>query len=202
MLHHEDCLVARRPPGRTARGSPLVSSVQPTRVLDTVPYGRYYDRLMSATNESRAFSLASRTAHVASETALCMLCGADFRPWFRRQERHFERCPRCGLIVVPEGLAVDVNGVSIYESQQSVFESDGNEGDYLDHEANLANCRSKLAWVADGLPPGASWMPGQTTATFSRSPRNATTPRASTYLRRPCATASSISACATAGFDL
>jgi SAM-dependent methyltransferase len=56
---------------------------------------------------------------------------------------------------VPEGLAHDASGASIYESQESVFEADGNEGYYLDHETNLANCRLKLAWVARELPCGA-----------------------------------------------
>jgi SAM-dependent methyltransferase len=57
--------------------------------------------------------------------------------------------------VVPEGLALDPSGVSIYEAEESVFERDGNEGYYLDNEANLDNCRLKLAWVAKELPPGA-----------------------------------------------
>jgi 2-polyprenyl-3-methyl-5-hydroxy-6-metoxy-1,4-benzoquinol methylase len=57
---------------------------------------------------------------------------------------------------VPEGLAVGADGLSIYESQEnSVFEADGNDGYYLDHESNLANCRRKLAFVRRHLPGGA-----------------------------------------------
>jgi SAM-dependent methyltransferase len=45
--------------------------------------------------------------------------------------------------------------VSIYESQDaSVFEADGNEGYYFDHDSNLANCRRKLQFVRQYLPAG------------------------------------------------
>lgn len=76
--------------------------------------------------------------------------------WFARQGRHYQRCAGCGLLSVPEGLARDSAGVSIYESQDSsVFESDGNDGYYFDHESNLANCRRKLHFVERHLPHGA-----------------------------------------------
>ena len=83
----------------------------------------------------------------------CLLCGSMLRPWFARNDRHYQRCPECGLLSVPEGLAVDSEGRSIYESQDaSVFEADGNEGYYFDHETNLSNSRRKLAFVERHLP--------------------------------------------------
>ena len=87
--------------------------------------------------------------------SICPVCGGDCRPWFARAARHFERCPCCGLIVVPEGLARDAAGVSIYESAESVFLADGNEGYYLDEEVALANARLKRAWLERHLGPGA-----------------------------------------------
>jgi SAM-dependent methyltransferase len=102
---------------------------------------------------------AERSECVAGETrhrgGLCLLCGAPRVWWFSRAGRQVDRCSRCGLILVPDGLAVDSSGASIYESETSIFEVDGNEGYYLDHETNLANCRLKLAWVHADLPPGA-----------------------------------------------
>lgn len=95
-----------------------------------------------------------RNIDLAREAGRCLLgCGA-LRPWFARAGRRVQRCPSCGLVVVPEGLAVDESGVSIYESETSVFEADGNEGYYFD-ETNFANCRLKLAWVARDLPRGS-----------------------------------------------
>jgi 2-polyprenyl-3-methyl-5-hydroxy-6-metoxy-1,4-benzoquinol methylase len=85
----------------------------------------------------------------------CLLCGAPRSRWFSRAGRRVDRCSRCGLILVPDGLAVDPSGASIYESETSIFEVDGNEGYYLDHETNLDNCRLKLAWVCADLRPGA-----------------------------------------------
>jgi 2-polyprenyl-3-methyl-5-hydroxy-6-metoxy-1,4-benzoquinol methylase len=89
-------------------------------------------------------------------TAECPLCGGQRRAWFARQGRHYERCDRCGLLSVPEGLARDSEGTSIYESrEESVFASDGNDGYYFDHESNLANCRRKLRFVARHLTGGS-----------------------------------------------
>jgi SAM-dependent methyltransferase len=76
--------------------------------------------------------------------------------WCVKVGRHLLRCPSCRLIVVREGLALTSSGVSIYEADdESVFQADGNEGYYLDHETNLENSRRKLAWVARDLPAGA-----------------------------------------------
>jgi 2-polyprenyl-3-methyl-5-hydroxy-6-metoxy-1,4-benzoquinol methylase len=92
----------------------------------------------------------------ASDPAIaCRICGGDLRLWFVKTGRHVARCSGCGLIVIPEGVARDLTGVSIYESDRSVFEADGNEGYYLDDETNLANSRLKLEWVARDLPAGA-----------------------------------------------
>jgi 2-polyprenyl-3-methyl-5-hydroxy-6-metoxy-1,4-benzoquinol methylase len=88
--------------------------------------------------------------------ARCLLCGGGLKPWFARDQRHYERCRDCGLIVVPEGLALDSEGRSIYESQEaSIFEADGNEGYYFDDQTNLLNCRRKLAFVERRLARGS-----------------------------------------------
>jgi len=110
---------------------------------------------MAGSNRGAAASAASDATCRPTPVGICFLCGARRLPWFSRAARRFERCSGCGLLVVPEGLALDRTGVSIYESQESVFEADGNEGYYLDHAANFANCRLKLAWVARDLPAGA-----------------------------------------------
>lgn len=85
----------------------------------------------------------------------CLLCGAALRPWFAKASRHFTRCPACGLVVVPEGMATNEDGVSIYEAEENVFAADGNDGYYMDHESNLANSRLKLDWVRRDLAAGA-----------------------------------------------
>lgn len=85
----------------------------------------------------------------------CPLCGGRFTAWFAKSTRHFVRCATCALVHVPEGLATNAAGVSIYEAEDDVFAADGNEGYYLDHESNLANCRLKVDWVARDLPPGS-----------------------------------------------
>ena len=61
----------------------------------------------------------------------CLLCGGILNAWSAFNNRHYERCSHCGLLSVPEGLAVDSHGVSVYESQvASVFEADGNESSF------------------------------------------------------------------------
>lgn len=86
----------------------------------------------------------------------CPVCGSRLQLWFARNDRHYDRCQGCRLLLVPEGLARDADGTSIYESQEaSVFEVDGNEGYYFDHETNLANCRRKLAFVQTHLARGS-----------------------------------------------
>jgi SAM-dependent methyltransferase len=94
----------------------------------------------------------------ATADAACPLCTQALRFWFARGDRHYERCGGCGLLVVPEGLATDSSGVSIYEADESVFEADGNAGYYFDHETNLANSRRKLGFVAAHLPAGSGLL--------------------------------------------
>lgn len=97
--------------------------------------------------------------HDTSPSALaCPLCNTALRLWFARGDRHYERCPGCGLLVVPEGVATDSTGTSIYEAEVNVFESDGNAGYYFDHQTNLANSRRKLAFVQEHLPSGSSLL--------------------------------------------
>lgn len=57
--------------------------------------------------------------------------------------------------MVPEGVATNEHGQSIYEAEDNVFGADGNDGYYMDHESNLANSRLKLEWVRRDLAPGA-----------------------------------------------
>src|SRR5258708_21946881 len=108
---------------------------------------------------SRAMGGAGISQPTAGQTPtqsnVCLVCGAPRSPWFSKAGRQVDRCSRCRLIVVPAGLALDSSGLSIYESETSIFEVDGNEGYYLDHDVNLANCRTKLAWVCADLPAGA-----------------------------------------------
>ncbi|HXY39746.1 MAG TPA: class I SAM-dependent methyltransferase [Vicinamibacteria bacterium] len=89
---------------------------------------------------------------------VCALCGGCLDPYFTRGERHYERCGRCGFLVVPEGVATDASGTSIYESATSVFEADGNDGYYFDQQSSLANSRRKLSFVEDHLPHGSSLL--------------------------------------------
>jgi 2-polyprenyl-3-methyl-5-hydroxy-6-metoxy-1,4-benzoquinol methylase len=85
----------------------------------------------------------------------CLVCGALLRRWFAKSSRHFTRCPACRLVVVPEGVARNDRGQSIYEAEDDVFSADGNDGYYMDHESNLANSRLKLRWVRRDLAPGS-----------------------------------------------
>jgi SAM-dependent methyltransferase len=112
--------------------------------------------VMLATSESQK----ARTARYDGSTVPpgCPLCGDRLEAWFPRGDRHYERCRGCGLLVVPQGVATDPSGVSIYESETSVFEADGNAGYYFDHETNLANSRRKLAFVEEHLPAGSSLL--------------------------------------------
>jgi SAM-dependent methyltransferase len=57
--------------------------------------------------------------------------------------------------VVPEGVATNERGQSIYEAEENVFAADGNDGYYMDHESNLDNSRLKLRRVLRDLAPGS-----------------------------------------------
>ncbi len=97
-------------------------------------------------------------ASEAARQPQCPLCGKRLRPWFSKGDRHYERCRSCGVLVVPEGVATDASGASIYEAETSVFEADGNAGYYFDHRTNLANSRRKLAFVERHLAAGSSLL--------------------------------------------
>jgi len=109
--------------------------------------------LVTAIDDSRA-AAATSTAPAPG----CGLCGGRLEFYLARGERHYERCRRCGFLVIPEGVATDARGATIYESESSVFEADGNAGYYFDHEANLANSRRKLAFVERHLAKGSSLL--------------------------------------------
>jgi SAM-dependent methyltransferase len=83
----------------------------------------------------------------------CLACGSQGRFWTRKARRDVWRCPACALVWVPDGLALDDAGVSIYEGETPIFLRDGNEEYYLD-ETNLASCGHKLAWVRRHVPDG------------------------------------------------
>jgi 2-polyprenyl-3-methyl-5-hydroxy-6-metoxy-1,4-benzoquinol methylase len=61
------------------------------------------------------------------------------------------RCGGCRHIFVPEGLARAADGLSIYESAESVFWADGNEEYYLD-DSNLLSARVKAEFVRRHCP--------------------------------------------------
>jgi SAM-dependent methyltransferase len=90
----------------------------------------------------------------APPVPLCPLCGTATRLWFTKSDRRLMRCPDCALVVVPEGVARTSSGASIYEAEDNVFFTDGNEDYYLD-ETNFENCRLKLAWVERHLDAGS-----------------------------------------------
>ena len=71
----------------------------------------------------------------------CLLCGAPLHAWFAKAKRHFTRCPACGLVVVPEGVATNAGGVSIYEAEDSVFAADGNDASALERAMRAADAR-------------------------------------------------------------
>lgn len=84
----------------------------------------------------------------------CPLCGGNCALWLRKHGRTLVRCTLCRFISVIEGVAVDHAGVSIYESEQHIFQEHGNAAYYLD-ASNLTSARDKLAWVARYAPPSS-----------------------------------------------
>lgn len=78
--------------------------------------------------------------------ASCRLCGRETAFWFSKAGRDLYRCPSCGHVEVPAGLARLADGRSIYEGENAVFTVDGNADYYLD-ESNLLAARAKLLYV-------------------------------------------------------
>jgi hypothetical protein len=109
---------------------------------------------LTATGPALVSPAILREAHPPTAPS-CLLCGATLRPWFAKSGRHFTRCPSCRLVVVPEGVATNEQGQSIYEAEDNVFGADGNDGYYMDHDSNLDNSRLKLCWVRRELAPGS-----------------------------------------------
>ncbi len=62
-------------------------------------------------------------------------------------DRDVFRCATCGHIVVPAGVARRADGISIYESTDSIFKADGNADYYFD-ETNAEAAGAKVAYVA------------------------------------------------------
>jgi len=72
--------------------------------------------------------------------------------WCRKLDRDVFRCALCRHITVPAGLMRNADGRSIYESDESVFEADGNSAYYLD-DTNAAAARAKVEFVRRHAKP-------------------------------------------------
>lgn len=83
----------------------------------------------------------------------CAVCGAATEPWCRKLDRDVFRCGACGHITVPAGLMRTADGASIYESDESIFEADGNAAYYFD-DTNAEAAREKLAFVTQYAQTG------------------------------------------------
>jgi SAM-dependent methyltransferase len=83
----------------------------------------------------------------------CLICGGSTDSWCRKLDRDVFRCATCGHITVPAGLVRNADGVSIYESHDSIFEADGNASYYFD-DTNVDAARAKLAFVTRYAKPG------------------------------------------------
>lgn len=87
-------------------------------------------------------------------TAPCPLCGTGSASWFAKAGRDVARCPSCGLVFVPDGLARTADGATIYEAETPVFLADGNENYYFDDRSNLASAAEKVGWMRGLVAPG------------------------------------------------
>ena len=81
----------------------------------------------------------------------CPLCGATLDRGFVKLDRRVHTCPSCRHITVPAGVVVGPDGLSIYESDDSVFQQDGNIEYYLD-AANALAAEDKAAFVTRICP--------------------------------------------------
>jgi SAM-dependent methyltransferase len=95
--------------------------------------------------------MADAPGAAAPACLLCKSTGAHY--WTTKAGRAVHRCPDCRCIWVPDGLARNEQGESIYEEEEPIFLKDGNEQYYLD-ETNLLSCRAKVRWVEETLRPG------------------------------------------------
>jgi SAM-dependent methyltransferase len=77
---------------------------------------------------------------------ICPVCSGHSSNWIHKQDRTLSKCSGCGFLWVPEGLAVNEEGISIYEQEKPAFIVDGNESYYLD-ETNSLSIQDKLRWV-------------------------------------------------------
>jgi len=83
----------------------------------------------------------------------CPVCRGALRPWFEKMGRRVYKCPSCAHIAVPEGVVRRSDGLTIYESDDSIFESDGNQDYYFD-QTNAAAASAKADYVARVCPLG------------------------------------------------
>jgi hypothetical protein len=84
----------------------------------------------------------------------CLCCGNTTLKVFSKLGRDYERCAACGMLQVPQGIQLTEEGLSIYESQDNVFNTEGNEDYYLD-AGNLSSAALKVRWLRKFLPQGA-----------------------------------------------
>lgn len=85
---------------------------------------------------------------------ICALCGGTSVVWTRRGDRALRRCRRCAFAWVPQGLARNSSGASIYDAAEPFF-MDAEQADYYFDDGAVDAARAKRAWVERFVPPGA-----------------------------------------------
>jgi 2-polyprenyl-3-methyl-5-hydroxy-6-metoxy-1,4-benzoquinol methylase len=76
------------------------------------------------------------------------------KEWITKKNRLLLRCVNCRLVQVPEGLATTDRGFSVYEDEDNIFITDGNENYYFD-ETYMLGFQEKLKWVQKYVPEKA-----------------------------------------------
>lgn len=84
----------------------------------------------------------------------CALCGGASVVWTRRGDRELRRCRLCSFAWVPQGLARNASGASIYDAAEPFF-MDVEQADYYLDEGAVDAARAKRAWVERFVPAGA-----------------------------------------------
>lgn len=81
----------------------------------------------------------------------CLVCKNELHFWCNKQGRRILKCKVCGHINVPDGVVILESGKSIYETEHSIFEKDGNLDYYLD-DANMLSAGMKASLVEKYVP--------------------------------------------------
>lgn len=74
---------------------------------------------------------------------ICPICNSSLKIWHNKIKRNIYKCTSCSLLIVPEGVALNQNGISIYEEDDAFFLKNGRKNYYLD-ESNFLSCQYKL----------------------------------------------------------